>query len=174
MIDKVISKKNKSKRQSQTCEHGKRKYRCIECGGSGLCIHKKEKSRCFDCGGKSICEHKRIKSRCRDCGGSQVCIHGREKCRCIYCNGSQICIHHKDKAKCYDCNPKKCIHDLIIYSCKKCRIEKKNNLLNNIIPNNISQTNDQIIESISYFCSHELDKFECEICSELFQSNLFD
>ena len=31
------------------CPHGKRKDRCIECGGTGLCEHKKQKGQCTQC-----------------------------------------------------------------------------------------------------------------------------
>jgi hypothetical protein len=61
------------------CEHGKRKDRCVDCGGSGICLHGRQKARCVDCGGSGICLHGRQKATCVDCGGSGICLHGRRK-----------------------------------------------------------------------------------------------
>jgi hypothetical protein len=55
------------------CEHGKRKSRCKECGGSQICEHGKFKSRCKECGGSAFCEHGKLKSYCKECGGSALC-----------------------------------------------------------------------------------------------------
>ena len=38
------------------CPHGRRRYRCKECGGSGICEHGRERSICKECGGSGICE----------------------------------------------------------------------------------------------------------------------
>ena len=43
--------KEKKKYINKKCEHGKRKTRCIECGGSEICSHGKQKGKCKDCGG---------------------------------------------------------------------------------------------------------------------------
>jgi hypothetical protein len=51
------------------CEHGKRKYRCIDCDGKGICIHQKHKENCKECMGSRICEHKKDKWRCKECQG---------------------------------------------------------------------------------------------------------
>ena len=85
------------------CEHGKRKCRCVECGGGSICEHNKIKSRCNRCDGNDICEHKKRKNICIDCNGSQLCIHTKQKIQCKECNGSQICIHNKRKIHCIAC-----------------------------------------------------------------------
>ena len=36
------------------CEHGKRKSRCIDCGGKDICEHGKYKYSCKECGGKDF------------------------------------------------------------------------------------------------------------------------
>ncbi|KAI9011812.1 hypothetical protein DFJ74DRAFT_684720 [Hyaloraphidium curvatum] len=47
------------------CEHGRRRYLCIECGGSGICEHGKHMYFCKKCGGqKVICEHGHWRSLC--------------------------------------------------------------------------------------------------------------
>ncbi len=86
-----------------SCEHGKRKSRCKDCGGSAFCEHGLEKIRCKECGGSQICEHDKQKSRCKECGGSSLCEHGRAKDYCKKCKGSQICEHGKRKSRCKDC-----------------------------------------------------------------------
>jgi hypothetical protein len=37
--------------KNNKCEHGIRKSRCLDCGGSEMCEHNKRKSRCKDCEG---------------------------------------------------------------------------------------------------------------------------
>jgi hypothetical protein len=86
------------------CEHGKRKRRCVECGGSEFCKHKKAKNDCIECKGSSICEHERRRRNCVDCKGSGVCEHNRDKSRCVDCKGSRICQHNKDKRICRLCS----------------------------------------------------------------------
>ena len=61
-IENVKSNKNNKK-----CEHGKEKYHCKECGGSGICEHGKRKSDCKECGGSAFCEHGKQKSQCKEC-----------------------------------------------------------------------------------------------------------
>ena len=81
--------------QSLKCEHGKRKDRCIDCGGVGICEHRREKSKCMDCGGGSMCEHKRQKSKCIDCGGASICEHKRQRAGCKQCtNPQKVMIEH--------------------------------------------------------------------------------
>jgi len=103
------------------CEHGKRKYRCIDCSGSSICEHNKIKSRCYYCDGNEICEHQKRKNICKDCNGNQLCIHKKRKNLCIDCNGSQICIHTKQKIQCKECNGSQiCIHNKRIIHCMIC------------------------------------------------------
>ena len=52
------------------CKHGRRRYDCKDCGGSGICEHGRERRTCKECGGSSICEHGRRRSTCKECGGS--------------------------------------------------------------------------------------------------------
>ena len=59
-VEKMVQKK---------CEHGRVRYSCKDCGGSGICEHGRRRTVCKDCGGGSICEHGRRRSTCRDCGG---------------------------------------------------------------------------------------------------------
>ena len=49
------------------CEHGRRRSRCKECGGSSICEHGRVRSKCKECGGGSICEHGRRRSQCKEC-----------------------------------------------------------------------------------------------------------
>ena len=49
------------------CVHNKRKYLCIDCGGSQICQHKKRKYCCIDCDGSQICQHKKRKYCCKLC-----------------------------------------------------------------------------------------------------------
>ena len=52
-----------------SCQHGKRRNQCKECGGASICVHGRQRNRCKECGGSSICEHGRRRSRCKECGG---------------------------------------------------------------------------------------------------------
>ena len=45
------------------CEHGKRKERCKECGGSAFCEHGKLKARCKECGGNQLCKNEWCETR---------------------------------------------------------------------------------------------------------------
>jgi len=85
------------------CEHGRRKSRCKDCGGSSLCVHNRQKNNCKECGGSSFCVHNRMKVTCIECGGSQICSHNRRKCECKDCGGISICVHNRRKAQCREC-----------------------------------------------------------------------
>jgi hypothetical protein len=56
---------NSTPRKSNTCEHGRRKYVCKDCG-TGYCQHGHQKHRCKDCG-TGHCEHGRQRGRCKGC-----------------------------------------------------------------------------------------------------------
>jgi len=73
-------------KRANKCEHGKRKERCKECGGSEICEHGKRKERCKECGGSEICEHGKQKAQCKECRGSQICEHGKQKSSCKKCS----------------------------------------------------------------------------------------
>jgi hypothetical protein len=103
------------------CEHGKRKSRCKECGGSELCLHNKQKYQCKDCKGSQICEHNKQKSTCKDCGGNGICEHNKRKEICKECGGSQICEHNKLKSICKECGGINiCEHNVNKRHCKEC------------------------------------------------------
>ena len=75
-----------------SCEHGRQRSSCKECGGSSICEHKRRRYFCKDCGGKGICEHGRRRSKCKECpkaGGEAKAGGGkrkREESRCSDCN----------------------------------------------------------------------------------------
>tara|TARA_Y100000389_G_scaffold94675_1_gene91352 strand:- start:2553 stop:3548 length:996 start_codon:yes stop_codon:yes gene_type:complete len=80
----------KEMRKNLQCKHGKRKYRCLECGGHRMCMHKRQKHTCKLCGGKSRCKHGRLNFRCIECNGASICKHKKAKQYCIDCNGTGI------------------------------------------------------------------------------------
>ena len=103
------------------CIHNRRRYTCVECGGSAICEHGKRKSRCTECGGKGLCSHGNQKGDCVDCGGSQICEHNKRKRRCVECNGAAICEHKRNKQHCVECKGSSiCVHDKMKARCKIC------------------------------------------------------
>lgn len=113
--------KIKTPKTQHNCEHGKRKSRCLDCGGSEMCNHNKRRSRCVECKGSEICEHKKIRISCVDCGGSQICEHKTVRSRCIKCYGSQICEHKRLRSNCVDCGGSQiCKHNKIKSRCRDC------------------------------------------------------
>ena len=83
------------------CPHGKHRFRCVNCDGSGICIHKKRKSYCVECGGNNICIHKKLKHQCKICGDKlkitikNMIHHSREKDKKI--NNMVQCSKQSDK-----------------------------------------------------------------------------
>ena len=69
------------------CEHGRRRRRCKDCGGSAFCEHGRQRNSCKDCGGSGICEHGRRRSVCKECVGGSICEHGRRRTQCKECCG---------------------------------------------------------------------------------------
>lgn len=137
---RVCLEKMKLYIESNKCEHGKRRYRCIECGGESICEHNREQSRCIECKGSQICEHGKHKFRCKDCGGSSICEHNRERSHCKDCGGSQICKHNRERSCCKECGGISiCEHNRVRSHCKEC---------------------DGII-----FCEHNKRKGRCVICT---------
>ncbi len=103
------------------CEHGRRKERCIDCGGSEICEHNRQKYNCRECGGIGICEHNRRKSKCKECGGSEICEHNCQKYQCKECGGSQICVHNRQISGCKECNGSQiCEHGRRKEKCREC------------------------------------------------------
>jgi hypothetical protein len=104
------------------CEHGKRKSRCVVCGGSEICPHLRIKYNCKDCKGSNICEHNKNKIYCHECNGSAFCIHDKRKDRCLECGGSNICEHGKRKERCIKCGGSElCCHNILKSTCKQCQ-----------------------------------------------------
>eukprot|EP00605_Chrysophyceae_sp_TOSAG23-4_P002650 GSChrysophyteH1.ASY1.ANO1.2926.1 assembled CDS len=101
------------------CEHGRRKYRCVKCGGSGICEHSRVRSRCKVCGESQVCSHGREKKKCEDCGGETLCVHEKVKSQCTDCGGSGMCAHGKSKYSCENCG-ESCVHKRLKYTCKDC------------------------------------------------------
>ena len=60
-----------------SCEHGRQRSKCKECGGSQICEHGRQRCQCKDCDGSEICEHERFRSVCRECNGGSICEHKR-------------------------------------------------------------------------------------------------
>ena len=93
------------------CEHGKRRARCRECGGSEYCEHGKRRAQCRECDGSQICTHGKQRAFCRECDGSQICTHGKQRTQCLSCGGSAYCEHvwstgtRKKRAECNICSP---------------------------------------------------------------------
>jgi hypothetical protein len=127
------------KRIYAKCEHGKRKSRCIICGGSEICqhniskfkcitcnpqlicLHNKRKQICILCKGSEICEHNKRKSQCLSCHGREICEHNKIKRQCIVCKGTQICEHNKRKSRCIVCGGNEiCSHNMTKRICKLC------------------------------------------------------
>ena len=142
---------------SEICNHNKRRSRCIECGGSEICEHKKNRICCIDCGGSQICEHNKNKSSCRTCGGSQICEHGKKKSGCRTCGGSSFCEHNKSKSKCRDCNGSSfCEHKTRKSRCKICKGSEI--CEHNRIKSNCKDCNGSMI------CVHNRAKTVCREC----------
>jgi hypothetical protein len=85
------------------CPHGRQRFRCKECGGSGICEHGRQRPHCKECGGASICEHGCERYRCKECGGSGICEHGRRRSQCKECGGSAFCEHGRQRFRCKEC-----------------------------------------------------------------------
>ena len=114
-----------SKKWQRYCEHGTRKERCKECGGSGICEHGRQRSRCKECGGGAICEHGRIRNQCKECGGASICEHGRRRSQCKECGGSGICEHGRRRSQCKECGGASiCEHGRRRNRCKVCKAPK--------------------------------------------------
>ena len=67
------------------CPHGRQRYRCKECGGSGICEHGRRRSQCRECKGSGICGHGYYRSKCKECKGVSICEHERQRFQCKEC-----------------------------------------------------------------------------------------
>ena len=127
-------------KEKNTCEHGKRKEICKECGGICICEHGRQKHNCKSCGGSQICIHNKQVQTCITCGGSSFCEHNKRKAVCVPCNGQQICDHGKVRSRCRDCDGSAFSeHKRIKYRCIDCKG--------------------------SLICEHNKRKSVCSICS---------
>jgi hypothetical protein len=83
-LEQPAAEKAKEPRRWATCDHGRRKGSCKDCG-TGRCKHGRQRGKCRDCG-TGYCDHGRQKSTacCRDCG-TGYCQHGRRKSQCKDC-----------------------------------------------------------------------------------------
>ena len=148
------------------CQHGKRKYRCKECGGSEICQHKKRKTRCIECGGSEICQHDKRKEQCIQCNGSQICIHKKQKHTCIECGGSEICEHRNRKTRCIECGGSEiCEHRNRKTRCKLCCGSE-------ICEHKKRKTRCRDCGG-SQYCCHDKNKDFCKICDGKYLCNSF-
>jgi len=108
-------------KKENKCPHGKRKSRCVDCGGSAICEHKKIKIQCKECGGSQICIHKKLKTICKECGGGSLCEHNKKRSVCKECGGGSFCEHNKLKTQCKECGGSQiCEHNRYKAECKEC------------------------------------------------------
>ena len=119
---------------SAICKHGRQKWSCKDCGGVSICEHGRYKTQCKDCGGSAICKHDRLKAQCKECGGSAICEHGRSKYTCKKCGGSSLCEHGRRKAQCRDCGGSSfCEHNRRKARCKYCKDCRPPTIVNNLV-----------------------------------------
>lgn len=148
----------KSDNTSKHCEHGRRRYYCVDCGGKGICIHKRRKGRCKDCKGSDRCVHDRDRYDCKLCGSKAFCHHGRRKYVCVGCGGKGICIHKRRKSICKDCKgSERCVHDRVRSTCKQCQGA-------GICPHGKLKRRCVDCDG-SAICSHRFVATSCSICS---------
>jgi hypothetical protein len=74
------------RKAANQCEHGRRKYSCVDCGGSQICEHSRRRVDCKECNGGSICEHGLNRGNCAPCGGANICEHNKRRGRCSICD----------------------------------------------------------------------------------------
>ena len=119
-----------------SCKHGRLRYTCKQCGGSGVCQHGRVRYTCKQCGGSGVCQHGRVRRICKDCGGSSLCEHGRQRYKCCgsgvcehgrlrnvckECGGSSLCEHGRERRLCKDCGGSSlCEHGRVRRLCKEC------------------------------------------------------
>jgi hypothetical protein len=146
------------------CQHGKRRGRCVECGGGTICIHLKRRECCLICGGGSLCIHKKQKTHCKICGDKiKITIQNmisnsktKDKKYNIYdiVNFIDKCflknLIEDCNDKCYYC---KCDLQYIIYQNNLATIERIDNSIGHIKSNvviachhcNLSRVGDKLI-----------------------------
>jgi hypothetical protein len=180
-----------STKKATLCEHGKRKSRCRECGGSAFCSHGREKYRCKDCGtglcihGKrtdickdcstqTFCEHNRQRHTCVECKGSSICDHGIRKVLCGECGGASLCIHKKQKQICLECEGSSiCPHKRQRGHCRECngnfcKHNRKTHLCKDCGGSSICEHGVQKSKCKpchgSFICPHDKQRNRCALC----------
>ncbi|KAI9103182.1 hypothetical protein DFS34DRAFT_671390 [Phlyctochytrium arcticum] len=124
---------------SGLCEHGSLKYDCRPCGGKGYCEHGKRRRTCKECDGTGHCEQGNVRARCKECGGTGLCEHRLIKYNCKPCGGGAYCQHGKNKRNCRECGGKDiCDHDKIRRLCLEC--------------------------GGSAMCEHGIKRYVCKVC----------
>ena len=79
-------------RKEQTCEHGRRRTQCVQCGGSEICEHKRQRHNCIKCKGSQICEHNQQRLSCKTCSP-----YSCGACKQVYAGKSSYTRHCKSK-----------------------------------------------------------------------------
>ena len=157
MEEIIVCKEIKSKKHIK-CEHGKQKYRCIQCGGASICIHNREKYICHECNGKGICHHNKQIRQCHDCKGINICQHNINKAVCKTCKGSSVCEHNRQRCRCKICSPNcLCKHNILKGGCKTCNPS--------ILCVHSKRKNQCILCKPNILCEHKKRKTCCPICS---------
>lgn len=141
------------------CEHGKQKYRCIQCGGASICIHNREKYICHECNGKGICHHNKQIRQCHDCKGINICEHNINKSTCKTCKGSSVCEHNRQRCRCKICSPDcLCKHNILKGGCKTCNPS--------ILCVHSKRKSQCLLCKPKILCEHKKRKFSCPKCSD--------
>jgi hypothetical protein len=53
----MLNVKQAAQPKRWSCQHGRQRSQCKECGGGSICPHQRRRSQCKECGGGSICPH---------------------------------------------------------------------------------------------------------------------
>jgi len=155
-MEEILCQPIKSKRHTK-CEHGKEKYRCVQCCGAGICIHNREKYICSECNGKGICHHNKQIRQCKDCKGINICEHNVNKSTCKTCKGISICEHNKQRCRCKICNPNcLCEHNILKCGCKICNPS--------ILCTHDKRKKQCLICNPNLLCEHSKRKNYCNLC----------
>lgn len=157
----------KARKRVKKCEHGRRKSRCKDCGGTAICKHNVIKIKCKKCGGSQICEHNIVKSTCLKCKGGSICEHNCRRSRCTKCQGGSICKHGRRRSDCKDCGGGSiCDHDHLRSTCKGCKG-------GSICEHGNVKYRCKKCKGGS-FCSHNKEKSRCKICqgSQICEHNI--
>jgi hypothetical protein len=157
MAEVILCQSIKTNKHIVKCEHGKEKYRCIQCGGASICIHKKEKYICSQCNGKGTCHHNKQIRQCKDCKGINICEHNVNKSTCKTCKGISVCEHNKQRCRCKICNPNSlCEHNILKCGCKICNPS--------ILCTHDKRKTHCLICNPNLLCEHNKRKNYCNLC----------